>query len=176
MGCDTHGKLKGYIKPEEVLNFIRQKWDQNARNCVEVRHYGNLNDLKFSFKKTNENDTEWLVESGFITFKVGDEDRMLHYSHDNIITFDNLQYYSNVGLEEIVLNDTTSLSLGLWGSSIEIMKEIVAQFGGWVDENDCDDEEYYPISKNDDGSIKPVIRVTIEDIEKLYGGTVIITK
>jgi len=39
-----------------------------------------------------------------------------------------------------------SLSFGLWGNAIEIMKDIVGHFGGYVDENDCDDNGYYPIN------------------------------
>ena len=37
-------------------------------------------------------------------------------------------------------------SLGLWGNSIEIAKYLCESFGGYIDENDCDDEGYYPIN------------------------------
>ena len=39
-----------------------------------------------------------------------------------------------------------SLSFGLWGNAIEIMKDIVGHFGGYVDENDCDDDTFYAIN------------------------------
>lgn len=54
------------------------------------------------------------------------------------------------------------------------MKKIVTEFGGWLDENDCDDEPYYPVDKNPDGSIKPIIRVTMEEINTKFGDTVLI--
>lgn len=55
------------------------------------------------------------------------------------------------------------------------MKEIVAHFGGgWVDENDCDDKEYYPIETNPDRSIRPVQYVTMEEIYEKFGSVVVI--
>lgn len=54
------------------------------------------------------------------------------------------------------------------------MRDLVLQFGGWIDENDCDDEDYYPISKDADGNISPVLLVTMEDIYQKFGGVVII--
>ena len=57
----------------------------------------------------------------------------------------------------------------------KIIKELVAYFGGgWIDENDCDDEEYYPIELNNDGSVKPVKYVTMNDIYEKFGCVVII--
>jgi hypothetical protein len=38
------------------------------------------------------------------------------------------------------------LSLGFWGNSVEIMKYLCETFGGYIDENDCDDKEFYPIN------------------------------
>ena len=75
----------------------------------------------------------------------------------------------------MVKAETTSLSLGCWGSSVEIITELVAQFGGgWVDNNDCDSEEYYPVELNVDGSIKPVIVITRQELYDKFGGIVII--
>ena len=53
---------------------------------------------------------------------------------------------------------------------------IVAHFGGgWIDENDCDTKEYYPIELNPDGNIKPVQYVTMNDIYEKFGSVVVIT-
>ena len=76
----------------------------------------------------------------------------------------------------MVLAETTYISLSCWGSSVEIVKEIVSHFGGgWVDENDCDDKEYYPVELNSDENIKSVQYVTMEDIYEKFGSVVIIT-
>lgn len=50
---------------------------------------------------------------------------------------------SDYGLEGVLL------SLGLWGNSIEIMKNICNKFGGYLDENDCDDKDFYLINEGE---------------------------
>ena len=39
MSVDTHGKIKGFVRHEEILNFIRQKWDKDARDDVKKRTF-----------------------------------------------------------------------------------------------------------------------------------------
>lgn len=39
MGCDTCGRIKGHIRHENIVNFIRQKWDGNVRNEVRKHIY-----------------------------------------------------------------------------------------------------------------------------------------
>ena len=75
----------------------------------------------------------------------------------------------------MVLHETTTISLGRDKNSVDIIKTLVAQFGGgWIDENDCDDNDFYPIEMDADGNIKPVIYVTMEEIYEKFGGVVII--
>lgn len=100
----------------------------------------------------------------------------MFYVYNNLNSYENINFYSEHGLKDMVLSETTYISLGFWGSSVEIVKEIVAYFGGgWVDENDCDDKEYYPIEVNTDGSIKPIQYVTMNDIYEKFGSVVVIT-
>ena len=74
---------------------------------------------------------------------------MLFYYYGNINSYENLKYYTEFGLEDMVKSETTHIGLGYWGSSVEIIKEIVENFGGgWLDENDCDDKEYYVVKSN----------------------------
>lgn len=42
--------------------------------------------------------------------------------------------------------DGVLVSLGYWGSNIEIMKWLLEEFGGYLDESDCDDEPFYPVN------------------------------
>ena len=34
MSADTHGRIKGFVRHEEILNFIRQKWDKDAKDKI----------------------------------------------------------------------------------------------------------------------------------------------
>lgn len=180
MGCDTHGKIRGFVSPEDIFNFIRQKYDKNAKNYVSRHIYAKKLeeiDWEYAINEHSDNNNQWYSLHGFINFRYNNEDRSLFYHYDNINHFDNLEYYSKYNLEEMVRTETTGLSLGYWGSSVEIMRELVAQFGdGWVDDNDCDDKEYYPIRTNPDKSIKPIIYVTMEDIYEKYDGATVVIK
>ena len=154
------------------LIFVKQKYDINATSDVKTEEYGEV--LGNWVKERYDNDNIWRVTSGFIKFNYKEEERLLFYYKSNINSYENLKFYSRCGLQDMVKSETTSISLGCWGNSVEIIKDIVVQFGGWIDENDCDDKEYYPVVKNEDGSIKPVIYVTIEEINKKFGGVVIV--
>lgn len=148
MGCDTYGKIKGYVKQEDILKFIQQKYDKNATSSVSRRITCPLSkcDWKYKINEHSEDNENWYTIYGYICFKYNDENRMLFYCYDNLNHYENLEYYTKFGLEDMVKAETTHIGLGYWGGSVEIIKEIVENFGGgWIDENDCDDEEYYVV-------------------------------
>lgn len=43
-------------------------------------------------------------------------------------------------------NGCIYVSLSCYGSSVEVIKDLAKEFGGPIDENDCDDEGYYYVS------------------------------
>ena len=83
-------------------------------------------------------------ECGWILFNYKGEARNLFFGHYSD-SYDEDGKYVEVPMY-------TYLSLGCWGSSVEIMTIIAEYFGGWLDENDCDDIDYFfiPKSKNID--------------------------
>lgn len=179
MGADTHGKIRGFVRHEDIFNFIVQKYDENAVCDIKNRVNSPLSecDWKYKINEHSEDNENWYSISGRIDFNYHGEERSLFYVYDNLNSYENINFYSEHGLKDMVLSETTYLSLGFWGSSVEIIKEIVAHFGGgWVDENDCDDKEYYPIEVNTDGSIKPAQYVTMKDIYEKFGSVVVITE
>jgi hypothetical protein len=68
-----------------------------------------------------------------ITFKDNDVQRMIWV------------FYSGSCVRDCGI-DGVWLSLGLWGNSIEIMRYLCEEFGGYIDENDCDDEGFEPVN------------------------------
>lgn len=173
MGIDTCGRLLGRVKHEEILNFIKQRYDVNAKSDIKMHNYGSLDGRDF-VKERYDTSNEWLVWYGRIDFKDVEDNRSLFYDYSNINSYENLEFYSKHGLEDMVKSETTFIDLNCWGNSVDIIKSIVEHFGGWIDENDCDDKEYYPIIKNDDGTIKQVVYVTMEDIYKKFDNSVVI--
>ena len=172
MGIETNGRLIGNVSPEKVLNFIRQKYDGNAKSNVKIDNYGEIK--KDWIKVRYDSDDIYRITNGFIDFTYNGENRRLYYYKPNINSYENLEVYSKYGLEDMVKSETTLISLSCWGSSVEIIKDIVTHFGGWIDENDCDNEEYYPIVKNSNGDIMPVIYVTKEELYEKFGGIVVV--
>ncbi len=68
MGCDTYGRIKGHIRPENIVNFIRQKWDMNAKNGVSKHIYKPISMCDWNFKINDNCDDRynWYVDYGFI--------------------------------------------------------------------------------------------------------------
>lgn len=155
MGIDTQGYLKGYVKPEYILNYIKQKYDANATMEINIHDYGEKSKLNFVKESYGDSD-KWLIEAGYINFVDGIDQCSLFYMHNNINSYENLEYHTQNGLEDMVKQEKTSLLLRYCENSVEIMRNLVSQFGGWIDENDCDDEDYYPISKDVDDNISSV--------------------
>lgn len=146
MSVSTCGKIKGYIKAEDLCNFIRENWDVNVVNTINKEIIVPISDLKqnFLFNEHSTDNNNWYSFYGHIIFKYKNESRRLFYSYNNVNFLENLNYYSKHNLEDMVKAETTYISLENWGSSAEIITELIKNFGGgWLDENDCDDNQYY---------------------------------
>lgn len=101
----------------------------------------------------------------------------MFYCYNSYNSYENIDYYKDYGLENMVKSETTFISLGKWDSSVEIIKELVSYFGGYIDHDDCDDEEYYYIPSIQPERRKefpPVIYLTQEELNKHFGGIVVI--
>ena len=145
MGCDTYGKIKGYINHKDIFEFIKNNYDKDAKSEITRKIMCPLSKCNWDYNLNEHSDdnTNWYTISGLIFFYYNDEYRMLFYSYSNINSHENLDYYTEFNLEDMVKSETTHISLGYWGSSVQIIKEIIKNFGGgWLDENDCNDELY----------------------------------
>lgn len=67
-----------------------------------------------------------------ISFKDGDDKRLMFC------------FFNEYGLSDYGINGNL-LSFGCYGNSVSIMKNILNEFGGYILENDCEDD-WYPIN------------------------------
>lgn len=174
MGIDTCGRLLGHVKKEEIINYIYHNWDKEVTN--NINYYNDWREKDF-IKEIYDKNKNIYSEHGFIFFKYNGQKRNLFYCYNSYNEYENLKYYKKHGLENMVKSETTFISLGCWGSSVEIIKELVTYFGGYIDERDCDDEEYYYISPSQTDRRKelpPIIYMTREELNKHFGGIVVI--
>lgn len=149
MGVETKVKIKGYVKYEDILQFVKEKYDVDATARIGKEVICPVSKLEFdhSLNESSEDSENWYIISGGIYFNYGEEYRGLAYFYSNVNGFENLEHYSKKGLKGMVMSETTTLSLSYWGSSVQIMKDLIQEFGpGWIDEDDSDEEEYYLLS------------------------------
>lgn len=57
-----------------------------------------------------------------------------------------ISVHFNGNYKDIYGIDGVWISLGKWGNSVEIVKYLCETFGGYIDEDDCDDIGFYPIN------------------------------
>lgn len=134
MGVDTCGRLLGHVRKEEIINYIYHNWDKNVTNNINYYDYNDLRGEDF-IKEIYDKDKNIYSEYGRIDFKYNDEQRSLFYCYSSYNTYENIEFYKKRGLEYMVKSETTFISLGHWGNSVKMIKEIVSYFGGYVDES-----------------------------------------
>lgn len=155
MGCDCIGKLLGWVKPHEVTYALRElgysdiisKIEDPRKDWLRSEFLEKYPDYKIELNPSYPKSDYHETVSGFITFNAFGEDRMIHYYYCNECNFEDLvDFPENRGVDknDIKSMELTSLSLGTWGHSTEIMKGILKILGGgYIDENDCDDVPLY---------------------------------
>lgn len=190
MGCDTHLKLKGFVPAEDLCRYLTKKYGKvksNIERC-NVCSVEKL-DYKFVLNPGHEGDSMRYNDYGDIEFRFTAKDgkeelRSIFYYYSNINPFENLDYYKKIGLENMVLAETTSLILNAWGSSVDILTDIAKEFGGgWLDDNDCDDDPYYyvegsvhELSSTPEKSLGKKMYVTSKVFEEEYHNQLVIVE
>jgi len=179
MGIDTKGRIKGFIDYNRILNYIKANWDKNVVHDISTNIQCPLTECywKYEMNSHSKDNDNWYITSGFITFKYNNEQRRLFYIYNNINVFENEQYYEKLNLLDMVKAETTSISLSAWGSSVEIIKELVEYFGGgWIDENDCDNVPFQKLEERHNSKtehflneIRPIKDKILKCIEKIFG-------
>ena len=177
MGCATCGKIKGKIEPEQILDFIMENYDKNSamsemsttKDRVTKRAYEETyNDIRYVYGKDKK---YYISKTGIIYNSV--DDLFYNYSNMGFYNKSDLKYYEELALSDMVKSETTYISMGASKKSVELIKSIIANFGGgWIDENDCDDDDYYYVDGNGNG--KSVKHVTLEEVYEKFGEIVVI--
>ena len=147
MSVDTHAKLKGKVSFEDIRDVVEKLYGQYGPVTIANRSTSDW-DESSSIQARYDDSGRWRTDMCYIVFHASpDEVRDMFCLYCNVNFYENLSYYEEFNLEDMVKAETTFLSLGKWGHSVEIIKAIAEHFGGWVDENDCDDIPYYWVKK-----------------------------
>lgn len=147
MGVDTIVKIPGKIESNKIFDFIKKNFDENATNDVKIKVQSQ--ELVDSLTESNSIilGTELIFESGFIHFRYKEEQRSLFFFYGNYYLPAPCAIEKNLDSNTRELNgDNTDLILGASGYAVEILTQIAKEFGGYIDENDCDDKWFYKVS------------------------------
>lgn len=144
MSVDVKVSLDGYVSTEEIVDFLNEIGSVEEYKTNEKNYkYECGNFWKEVFCKDNL----WKIKFGFISFYYQKEYRTLFYNYSTVNFWDNIEYYSKELQEKFIKGEHTQLSISCFGNAVEVMKLICEHFGGWIDENDCDDIDPYYIEK-----------------------------
>lgn len=147
MGVDVVLRLKGHITVNQIVKYISENYNF-IKDGTKTYTYGNLDTYGDFVKEHYGDSNKWINVSGFIDFYniIGTKFN-LFYNYSNMNAYENLEYYSEKGVEEMIKSETTYLSLPKYEDTVEILKGIAQEFGGWLDEDDYDDIPPYWIGK-----------------------------
>jgi hypothetical protein len=122
MSVDTKGILLGRFSAQEIANIL-------SENLYEVKS------IDFGVYLDSDNPKNfWWVKDDYINIidsacSINPKRRM------QVFQSDKNRDYLTITKE----NDITILTLGCFGNSVGIIKSVVMKTGGWLLENDCDD-------------------------------------
>lgn len=167
MGVDTIAKLRGNVSEKQIADFLKTKFGYKTEIQTTTTRYPNHSEIKERYD--NATDGKYTTISGFIHTHINDEHvRSIFYCKNSVNFHENLEYYKEKGLEDMVLAETTHISLGHNDEAVEIIGAIVEYFGGWFCESDCGGD-YELVEQNT--YQKPLNRIDIMvDIETLGKG------
>lgn len=146
MSVDVKVSLNGYVDIKEIIDFLNEIGNVEEYKINEKNYKKQC--IKF-WKEVFCEDKLWKSKFGFINVYYKKEFRTLFYNYNTVNFWDNIECYSEELQKNFVKGEHTQLSLSCYGNAIEIMKLICEHFGGWIDENDCDDIDPYYIDKVD---------------------------
>lgn len=178
MGVDTKVNLMGRVDAEVIAEWIKEHIDKDVKLApasiiriteAEYNKFITSGDLKESYL---DDKTFWSV-SRWIMFNYNGRPRTIFYYYSALNWHENLNYYKPLGLADMVVSETTGLSIGYDEDAKTVMEGIVKAFGGWIDYNDSDDEEFVKFEKGSDTPIT-VKHITMKDVYNAFGGFVII--
>ena len=165
MSVDTKVRLKGCVEIEAILEFVRNKFDANADIFMKSITEYDDDVVREFYKKGIIADSyaeKPYIMSGYVVFNYNNSKRMMFVSYDSLNFSENM-----------VNAETTFLNLGYNDDAVKIMTEIVKAYGGWIDYNDSDDEEYVYFEAGAEVP-KNVRHVTMKEAYEKFGEVVII--
>ena len=176
MSRSTDLKLQGKVDIEEVFLYIKENIDPDVTMNFYKRDYITSefeSKLKPLIKEVYGNEPLYSVCNYiYFTYKGRRTGIFVYYCNYNC--YEGLEYHT--GLEDMVKAETTSVILPYDESYMDLAEQLVKHWGGWIDYNDCDDEDFVRVNKNSTTPNKKIRHVSLEEVYKMFGEVVIIDR
>lgn len=149
MANDTKMAFIGRLPVVEVFNAL------NSLGVTVLSSDVVLKEPTAQPKTTTVNGTSYPIlyrkgenirENGFIHLEFRDNIRSLFYHYDSrfILDPEEMELNLNRGLPEFN-QPITTLSLGMDKDAVDLFTELARYFGGYIDEDDCDEYFYHKV-------------------------------
>ena len=153
MGAQTKAFVKGNVSSIEIMAILSKKLgakDFSYNIIKEVIDIEELNKIykKKSFHRHADELGNYQVRKGFICFALpnGNKRKLEYYYNSCWPKYNETEYMKN-GLQKMIEADRTLISIGYCIDSKEIIKAIVEEYGGWIDEDTSDCNTFYYVRK-----------------------------
>lgn len=174
MSASVVMRLDGKIDFENIFSWIKNNIDEEATMLPYKKYYFNGSEISTLIKEKYDDEPSYTI-SNFINFTYKNQKMNLFVFYSNINTYDNLEYYTEYRLDNMVKSETTSLNMYCNNESQEVAQKIISAYGGWIDYNDCDEEPFVRVDKGSEVH-KKIRHVTLQDIYNAFGEIVIIDR
>lgn len=158
MSADTCAYLNTDLT--SLLEYITNKYNLSAENLFNItaehEDYRPVYDNNIRDEDTGE------LKSQLLSYNNSSIIQRMHYTYHGLISIPKLDDGRAMFVLESSLDSDCAVkrfkplwdgakgciydSLSCYGSSVEVIKDLAKEFGGPIDENDCDDEGYYYVS------------------------------
>lgn len=155
MSVETVAKLKGFVEPKRICDYIKHNIDPNMTSDIKWETICLLSELKYKiddpmpsiFAKSPEDIVKWRILSGFIYYNIFGPKIPIFYYYSPLQSTDEYEDCNDKELLEMINSETTSLRMVCCKESVSILTNLVKYFGGgWLDEDDSDNEDFYKIN------------------------------
>ena len=132
------------LAAENFSNITAEKEDYSPVYDKELprvrsKFTGNLNYQLLSYNNSSIGELMRYTYQGFVSMPRLDDGRAMFVMESSL----DIKGFKSLWDET---KGCLYVSLACYGSSCEVIKDLVNKFGGIIDENDCDDQPYYYVS------------------------------
>lgn len=158
MSEETVCCLKGYIEYDKIIKYIEENIGSVIQNNITENKICKLTDLDIQsyegnenkpiiYPKNNDDLIYWRDIAGYLYFIWHEYKYGMFYYYSPITSRQGYYEYTNdPDIIELANTDTTTLKMYASQESVKLLTAIAKYFnGGWIDENDSDNRDFYKI-------------------------------